>query len=131
MKKIVVGYDGHQPARRAVEEAAVFAGGTAAELHLVRVLEDSASDEDVKEALTGNDDLLSMESLVGVAIQSQVFVGSAADSLIDYAHSIDADLIVVGNRRVQGLERVLGSVAIDVRRHADCSVYVAHTALGA
>jgi len=47
--------------------------------------------------------------------------------MIDYAIEVDADLIVVGNRRVQGIERLLGSVAIELLRHAPCSVHVAHT----
>src|SRR5690606_28369663 len=40
----------------------------------------------------------------------------------------DASLIVVGNKRVQGVAgRVLGSIARDVAAHASCDVYIAHT----
>ena len=43
------------------------------------------------------------------------------------AKEIGADLIVVGNRRVQGIGRVLGSVATDVAHHAPCDVYIVKT----
>ena len=36
-------------------------------------------------------------------------------------------MIVVGNKRVQGLARVLGSVASAVAQHAPCDVYIAKT----
>ncbi|MCP3973298.1 MAG: universal stress protein, partial [bacterium] len=39
----------------------------------------------------------------------------------------NARMIVVGNRRVQGIARVLGSVASDVAKRAPCSVLIAHT----
>jgi len=43
------------------------------------------------------------------------------------AESLGADLIVVGNKRVQGLGRILGSIAEDVAHHSTCDVYIAHT----
>ena len=36
-------------------------------------------------------------------------------------------MIVVGNRRVQGATRVLGSIANDVARQAPCNVLIVHT----
>ena len=39
----------------------------------------------------------------------------------------DADVIVVGNKRVQGVSRILGSIARYVAAHAPCDVYIAHT----
>lgn len=53
--------------------------------------------------------------------------GKPAEALLDEAHSRDASVIVVGNRRVQGVARVLGSIAVDVAHKAPCDVYVAHT----
>ena len=41
--------------------------------------------------------------------------------------NIDAELIVVGNRRMQGVQRLLGAVANDVVHHADCDVLVVKT----
>ena len=39
----------------------------------------------------------------------------------------EAELIVVGNRRTQGIGRVLGSVAVSVAAHAPCDVYIVKT----
>jgi nucleotide-binding universal stress UspA family protein len=36
-------------------------------------------------------------------------------------------MIVVGNRRMQGLGRLLGSVANDVAHHAPCDVHIVKT----
>lgn len=43
------------------------------------------------------------------------------------AEELDAEIIVIGNKRVQGIARILGSIARDVAAHAPCDVYVAHT----
>jgi nucleotide-binding universal stress UspA family protein len=47
--------------------------------------------------------------------------------LCEEATRLEARAIVVGNRRVQGMSRVLGSVAADVTRQAPCDVVVANT----
>jgi nucleotide-binding universal stress UspA family protein len=36
-------------------------------------------------------------------------------------------MIVVGNRRVQGVTRVLGSIPLDVAKQAPCNVFIVHT----
>lgn len=51
----------------------------------------------------------------------------AAVALVDEAERLEARLIVVGNRRSQGLGRVLGSVASGVVAHAPCDVYIVKT----
>ena len=43
------------------------------------------------------------------------------------AAELDALMIVVGNRRVQGVSRVLGSIANDVLKQAPCDVLIANT----
>ena len=40
---------------------------------------------------------------------------------------MDARMIVVGNRRMHGIGRVLGSVANSVAHNAPCDVYIANT----
>lgn len=60
-------------------------------------------------------------------VEARAVQGKPADALVAFAERHDADLIVVGNKRVQGLARVLGSVASDVAQKAPCDVYVAHT----
>ena len=40
---------------------------------------------------------------------------------------VGADMIVVGNRRMQGVQRILGAVANDIAHHAQCDVLVVKT----
>lgn len=53
--------------------------------------------------------------------------GQPAEGLVHVATAREASIIVVGNKRTQGIARVLGSVARDVLAHAPCDVYIAHT----
>jgi nucleotide-binding universal stress UspA family protein len=54
--------------------------------------------------------------------------GSPAEVLCTVAESVGADLIVVGNRGMQGKRRVvLGSVPNSVSHHAPCSVLIVKT----
>ncbi|MFI5426024.1 universal stress protein [Aeromicrobium sp. UC242_57] len=68
-------------------------------------------------------------SLTGITanIHPSPVQGKPADALVSAAKEIGADLIVVGNRRVQGISRILGSVATDVAHHAPCDVYIVKT----
>jgi nucleotide-binding universal stress UspA family protein len=54
--------------------------------------------------------------------------GTPAQALIKQAETHDALMIVVGNRRMQGIGRVLGSVANSVAHSAPCDVYIVKTA---
>lgn len=53
--------------------------------------------------------------------------GKPGEALVKAAERLEAELIVVGNKRVQGFGRILGSIARDVASKAPCDVYVAHT----
>ena len=82
-----------------------------------------------------SDSELALESLTYLArdynhlnISVAAVPGAPAKVLLDEAESVDADLIFVGNRHVQGLGRVLGSVAEDVAHRAPCAVLIAKTA---
>lgn len=143
MKRIIVGYDGSDIAARAVVEAAVLARATGAAIDIVTVVNEDRlrqgmitadAQERLKqraaaqaERLLTTDEWGLADRLEGVATKVEILPGAPAERLVRHAETIDADLIVVGNRRVQGLNRILGSVAIAVLRHAHCSVYVAHT----
>jgi nucleotide-binding universal stress UspA family protein len=50
-----------------------------------------------------------------------------ADALLAVAAEVEADLIVVGNVRMQGLGRLLGSVGNDIAHHSPCSVLIVKT----
>ena len=53
--------------------------------------------------------------------------GKPADVLVEEAKRLDADIIVVGNRRMQGVGRVLGAIASSVAQHAPCDVHIVKT----
>jgi nucleotide-binding universal stress UspA family protein len=50
-----------------------------------------------------------------------------ADALVKYAEEVGADLLVVGNRGMKGVRRLLGSVPNTVAHHATCSVAIIDT----
>ncbi len=50
-----------------------------------------------------------------------------APALLGIAAEVNADLIVVGNVRMQGLGRVLGSVGSEVLHNAPCNVLIVKT----
>jgi nucleotide-binding universal stress UspA family protein len=60
-------------------------------------------------------------------IETHARLGSPAEVLCDLAAHLDADLIVVGNRGMQGGRRFLGSVPNTVSHHAPCSVLIVDT----
>jgi nucleotide-binding universal stress UspA family protein len=64
----------------------------------------------------------------GVKVEVHSEFGSPAEVLCAVAENVDADLIVVGNRGMQGKRRVvLGSVPNSVSHHAPCSVLIVKT----
>ena len=63
----------------------------------------------------------------GVEVTSAGASGKPGEALVTEAERLGATMIVVGNRRVQGIARVLGSVAAAVAHHAPCDVYIAKT----
>lgn len=135
---IVVGVDGSETAGRAAERAAQLAAQTGARLHVV-----TAFDEDkVEEIGVGSDtwivssadDALSTAEAVAARLRSiapQVSAaadaGKPADVLIAEAKRLDAGMIVVGNVRMRGIGRILGSVANSVAHNAPCDVYIVKT----
>jgi nucleotide-binding universal stress UspA family protein len=60
-------------------------------------------------------------------VTSSSVLGKPATVIVEEAERRGATLIVVGNRGMQGLGRVPGSVASWVAHHAPCDVYVVKT----
>jgi nucleotide-binding universal stress UspA family protein len=140
-KIILVGVDGSASSMKAAKAAAELAASTGATLHVLTAVdpqrmgshEGSAALGDIR-ALTPGEAAESIAaevagSLTGVVpqVESSPIQGKPADALVEEAKRLGADLIVVGNRRVQGIGRVLGSVATDVAHHAPCDVYIVKT----
>ncbi len=137
-KKIVAGYDGSERAMRAVEEAADLATAVGAQLHLVSACDKSDKIHKIGESSDQrflSDSEIAMDQLTNIAskyshlnISTAVTPGPPAKVLVNEAEAAGADLIIVGNRHVQGISRVLGSVAEDVAQRAECAVLIAKTA---
>jgi nucleotide-binding universal stress UspA family protein len=137
---VVTGVDGSETAGRAAVKAAALAsafGGTLVVLSafdtVASALPDGAGDvvpmsaADIADSVAQQviDDLRADHPEVEMTSRSEL--GKPADALIKVADELGADVIVVGNKRVQGPARVLGSIAREVARRASCDVYVAHT----
>lgn len=136
MNDIIVGVDSSETAFRAAKRAAELAGTLGANLHIVTSTERKGavnvkvgSDSFHVDPLSSAEQMLSsIRAQLGVEQCSQaVSHDEPADFICEEAERLDAALIVVGNRRVQGVKRVLGSVANDVLRKAPCDVLIAHT----
>jgi nucleotide-binding universal stress UspA family protein len=148
-KNIVVGTDGSEGATRAVEAAAELAAAQGgATLHIVSVQKPMAAsamaasemavagavasglewEEEARHALEGTLERAGRDaSRSGVTVETHARFGSPAEVLCDLAAHVDADLIVVGNRGMQGGRRFLGSVPNTVSHHSPCSVLIVDT----
>ncbi len=136
MQDIVVGIDRSETALAAANVAAEIAAAFGANLHIVMCAEREKS----VNLQVGGDQFHTdwmaeaREYLAEVAgtlphgsCTISVAEGDPGKVLCEEAERLDARVIVVGNRRVQGLARVLGSVANEVLRNAPCHVFVANT----
>jgi nucleotide-binding universal stress UspA family protein len=138
VNEIIVGVDGSATARMAAEEAAALANAYNRPLHIVTSMARTSS----QEVHGGGSEVWRIDS-VGVAEQTlkslagelkatvpvtyAVLLDDPAIGLVDEATRLDASIIVVGNKRVQGAARVLGSIAGDVAKRAPCNVLIVHT----
>ena len=130
--RIVVGYDGSEPARRALDRAAELAGyGTT--VTVVSVAPSvyaqgfpPVADPDDSERARG---LLAEArdhfTLRHVPVSTRQAIGEPAAMIVATADELGADLIVVGTRNGNALERiVLGSTSTKVLHNAHCDVLV-------
>jgi nucleotide-binding universal stress UspA family protein len=144
-KSIVVGTDGSETARTAVEQAIELAALSGAKLHVVSAFQQN---EPLEAGKTARGRLLEAEKVpsstgavytlltqigqlandAGVEFETSSRVGDPADALLDVAEERDADVIVVGNKGMTGAKRfLLGSVPNKVSHHAPCSVLIIRT----
>ena len=143
-RSIVVGTDGSVGAAYAVATAAELAGYSGATLHIATV-GGAATSAMLGDPLAGaaamtvgadetRDELAAIVEKAaepalakGITVATHALIGSAAQALCDLAERVGADLLVVGNRGMQGGRRFLGSVPNSVSHHAPCSVLIVDT----
>ncbi|HSY46368.1 MAG TPA: universal stress protein [Steroidobacteraceae bacterium] len=135
-KKILLAYDGSEPARKAFDRCLGMAQCFAAELSIVAVVRPPEFAEDVEtEAVIENARAhyqtelakLRAQADAGSAIQPlmHIRVGHPAEQIIAAAEEWGADLIVTGHRGRGLFERwLLGSVSRVVIAYARCAVLV-------
>ncbi len=141
-EKIVVGTDGSDSAKLAVDEAVRLAKLLGAQLHLVSgfkpirdakitgapegaakvwaPLPDAKVEAILSEAAAG-------VRTRGVDVKTHALQEEPADALVEVAGEVGASMIVVGNRGMHGARRVLGSVPNAVSHKARCNVLIVAT----
>jgi nucleotide-binding universal stress UspA family protein len=144
-RSIVVGTDGSDTARKAVDEAIDLAKSVGAAVCLVSAYEPVPQARLRQEARQMPEDLQWMVSPreevdatlsdaadvvreAGLEVETFAREGDPAGAILDVAEERGADLIVVGNKGMTGARRfLLGSVPNRVSHHAPCAVLIVRT----
>jgi nucleotide-binding universal stress UspA family protein len=139
VETIVVGAAESETAAKALERAAQLAKGLGAGLVVVTAYDNDdvdvvgiGSDTYVLSTADHANDFVSREAErlaaeYGIEVRGVAALGKPHTVLLDQAKALEATVIVVGNLRMQGAGRLLGSVANDIAHHAPCDVLVVKT----
>jgi nucleotide-binding universal stress UspA family protein len=133
---VVVGADASDTATEAVRQAIELVRLTGGKLHIVsayrpQALSTGGGEElglesgDLAESVLA--DHASRARTAGVEAEIYARSGAPAEAIVAVATEVEADLIVVGNKGMIGVRRVLGSVPNSVAHRAPCSVLIAFT----
>jgi len=130
--KILLAYDGGEPARRALSTAAGIAKAMGAGLDVISVIPirggRSRIDpwDDLEEHTSELLDAKARLADLGLACSLLEPAGDPAEEIETAATSGDYDMVVIGSRRKGALGRMLqGSVSEHVATHTDATVVVA------
>jgi nucleotide-binding universal stress UspA family protein len=132
--KILVAYDGSEPAKLALDRTAEIARLENAEVSVISVAPVLRSGRaggvdptsDLHEHRRELDEAVRRLAAAGISAQAVEGVGDPADAIIRLAEQDGTNLVVVGSRGLSGVERFLmGSVSMRVAQHAPCNVYIA------
>lgn len=136
-KTVVVGADGSPTAAEAVKTAVELVKLFGGKLHIVTAYDPRSvtiehlpadvrysADHPAEALLRRLSELVSERGLEPVVHAAE---GDPADAIVRVAEDVEADLIVVGNKGMKGVRRVLGSVPNSVAHKAPCSVLIADT----
>jgi nucleotide-binding universal stress UspA family protein len=139
---IVIGTDGSETADRALTRALELARLTGARLHVVsayaptpaRVTGDAPAAEAAEWSVGADFEVQAVLDRAGtrarsddVEIEVHAPKGDPGDAILKVAKEVDAELIVLGSRGMQGARRVLGSVPNKVSHRAPCDVLIVQT----
>jgi universal stress protein A len=137
--KLLLAVDNSEYSQEAVKQVSTHFGPKTTEIKMLHVLTPASystppqmsrgyapeMEELEKEARSYVEDVAKKLRMAGFLVNVAVETGEVRSIIIDSAADWGADLIVVGSRGHQGLERLLlGSVAESVVRHAKSSVLV-------
>lgn len=136
----MVGTDGSETARKAVNEAVALANQNEADLHVVSAFRPlnaggaagtgaeswavhprSAVDNILEEAVA-------VARIKGVKAETHAERKDPADAVISVAKRVSADLVVVGNKGIKGAKAfLLGSIPNKIAHDAPCAVLIVKT----
>jgi len=143
--RIVVGTDGSETAKEAVQTAIELAKLTKAKLEIVSAYEPipSARLKEEGEGISGDvshvvnargDVQFVLDKAAADAKKAKVDVvthpreGDPADAILDVAEENGADLVIIGNKGMTGAKRfLLGSVPNKISHHSPCDVWIVRT----
>jgi nucleotide-binding universal stress UspA family protein len=139
-KSVLVATDGSQTAGEAVRVAIELAAIFEAELHVANIYGTGAPAFAVagmtiapdtvdlgEDATTNAASVVALARQKGLSAVSHVGSGDPASQIVAIAKEQGTDLIVVGNRGMRGVKRVLGSVPNAVAHRAPCAVLIVNT----
>lgn len=152
MKTVITGVDSSQTALTAAEKAAELAASFDAELYVFSAYSISSAVA-MQTAKSGNMSSKTSEAYQRLAsgqaeaaqqaaesvaailrdswpnlkVKALAAEGQPAEVLVQQAEKLNADTIVVGNKKAQGLQRILGSISRNVAATTNCDLYVVNT----
>ncbi|HEX4331292.1 MAG TPA: universal stress protein [Usitatibacter sp.] len=142
-KRILLAYDGSETGQRALLDCRDMANWSKSELYLVAVMAPPAAfiggeggiydverEKEEEQAFRDIlDDGLRRLAETGTVPRGEVLVGDAVDEIAAYARKVEASLIVVGHKHLEGWARRWwrGSISKTLIEHSPCSVLVVIT----
>ncbi len=135
LKTILVALDGSELSQRVIESLDEIQIHSATKIILSQVIPPPESDREIAvDRPQGSEELLyrhiekqlqSYQANLPCNSELEIVVGDPAAEIVRLAHIHQANLIVLGNRGLTGLKRILeGSVSSQVVADAPCSVLV-------
>lgn len=141
-QSLLVATDGSDTASEAARTATDLARALGATLHVVSVYRAGrgaplrvpemtlGGAEDIDHgsiAETQADSVAAHARTLGVDARTHAVSGDVAERVVELAEELHVDVIVVGNKGMRGVRRVLGSIPNDIAHRAPCAVLIVNT----